>query len=146
MSSYRVRASISSAASEVTTKRGFALFCRCSLGDHAPLAAPAVERAPGEGGEAARGAALDQARGLGHREIVGDGADQALVAGEPKDVVDTVGLAPTHQRIAGKARVGPQQDLDPRPARPDLAIIRATSSTAPADASIFERLSLAASN
>ena len=66
------------------------------------------------------GPPLDQARGLGQREIVGDGLDQALVAGEPEDVVDTVGFAPAHQRLAGEAGVGPQQDLDPRPARPDL--------------------------
>ena len=89
------------------------------LGDHAPLAAPAVERAPGEVGEAAGRATLGQALGLGCGQIVGDGADQTLVAGEPEQVVDPVGFAPTHQRLAREARVGPQQDLDPRPTRPD---------------------------
>lgn len=90
------------------------------LGDHAPLTAPAVERAPGEVGETARRAALGQALGLGQRELTSDDPDQALVAGEPEDVIDPVGLAPVHQRITREARVGPQQDLDPGPARPDL--------------------------
>ena len=67
------------------------------------------------------GTALGQALGLGRGEIVGDGADQALVAGEAEDVVDAVRLAPRHQLVAGKARIGAQQDLDPRPARADLA-------------------------
>jgi hypothetical protein len=31
-----------------------------------------------------------------------------------------VPLAPRHHGLAGKARVGPQQDAHPRPARPDL--------------------------
>jgi hypothetical protein len=50
---------------------------------HAPVATPAVERAPGEVGEAARGATLGLALGLNRGEIVADDADQTLVAGEP---------------------------------------------------------------
>ena len=73
-----------------------------------------------EVGEAAGRGALGQALGLGGGQIVGDGADQTLVAGEPKQIVDPVGLAPRHQRLAGKAGVRPQQDLDLGPARPDL--------------------------
>jgi hypothetical protein len=65
--------------------------------------------------------ALGQALGLGEREIAGNGRDQALVAGETEDVVDPVGLAPAHERLARVARIGPQQDLDLRPAAPDLA-------------------------
>ena len=90
------------------------------LGDHPPGAAPAVERAPSEVGEAARGGGLGQALGRRQRESVGDGPDQALVAREAEDVIDAVGLAPAHQCIAGKARIRPQQDLDPWPARPNL--------------------------
>ena len=45
------------------------------LGHHAPLAAPAVERAPGKIGEAPRRAALGQALGLGLGERFGDRAD-----------------------------------------------------------------------
>ena len=48
------------------------------------------------------------------------GADQALVAREAEDVIDAVRLAPGHQLVAGKARIGAQQDLHPRPARADL--------------------------
>jgi hypothetical protein len=51
---------------------------------------------------------------------VGDGPDQALIARETEDVVDAVGLTPRHQLVAGKAGIGAQQDLDPRPTRPDL--------------------------
>jgi hypothetical protein len=83
------------------------------------MTALAVERASGEVSEAAHGGAVGQARGLGHRDIVGDGP--------------------------AKRPLRPQRDLDPWPARTDLATIRATSSTAPAEASMFERLSLAAS-
>jgi hypothetical protein len=90
------------------------------LGDHAPGPAPAVSRAPGEVGEAADRSPLGQALGLGEREIAGDRRDQALVAGETEDVIDAVGLAPAHQRLAREARIGAQQDRDPRPARPDL--------------------------
>jgi hypothetical protein len=90
------------------------------LGHHAPRAAPAVERAPGEVGEPARGAAPGQALGRGGGKIFGDRADQAPVAGEPEEVIDGVRLAPDHQRVPGKARIRPQQDLDPRPASTDL--------------------------
>ena len=75
------------------------------LGDDPALPAPAVERAPGEVGEAARRAALGQALGLGRGELLGDGADQALVAGEAEDVIDAVGFAPGHQLFPGKARI-----------------------------------------
>ena len=47
--------------------------------------------------------------------------DQARVAGEAEDEVDPVRLAPGHQRLAGEAAVGAQQDPHPRPAGADLA-------------------------
>ena len=45
---------------------------------------------------------------------------EARVAGEPEHEVDPVRFAPGHQALAREARVGPQQDANPRPARPDL--------------------------
>jgi hypothetical protein len=52
---------------------------------------------------------------------VGDRANQALVARQAEHVIDPVHLAPRHQLVPGKARIGAQQDLDPRPTSPDLA-------------------------
>jgi hypothetical protein len=75
----------------------------------------------GEVGEAARRPALGQALDRGRGELVGDGADQALVAREAEDVVDAVRLAPGHQLVPGKARIGAQHDRHPRPAGADLA-------------------------
>jgi hypothetical protein len=92
-----------------------------SLGDHPARAAPAVERAPREVGEAADGTALSQTRQRHRGEIVGDGANQALVARQAEDVIDAVRLAPGHELVAGKARIGTQQDLHPRPTGADLA-------------------------
>jgi hypothetical protein len=93
----------------------------CSLGQvlgfrhDAARPAPAVERAPEEVGEAAGRTAAIQALGLGRGQIVGDGADQALVTRQPEDVIDAMGLAPRHELVAGKARIGAQQDLHMRP-------------------------------
>jgi hypothetical protein len=44
----------------------------------------------GEVGEAAHRAGLGQALGFSASELVGDGADQALIARQTKDVVDTI--------------------------------------------------------
>ena len=91
------------------------------LGHDPALPAPTVERAPEEVGKAAGGSAPGQAISRGHGEVIGDGVDQALVARQAEDVVDTVGLAPDHQLLAGKAGLGPEQDLHPRPPGADLA-------------------------
>jgi hypothetical protein len=115
------------------------------LGHDPARLAPAVQGAPREVGEAAHRAALGQALGFSESALVGDRADQALVARETEDVVHAVRLAPCHQFVAGKARIGAQQDLDPRPPGADLADDAFDSSRAPADASIFDRRSLAAS-
>ncbi len=83
-------------------------------------AAPAVQRAPSQVGEAAGGTPLRQARPFGRGQVGGDGADQALVAREAEHIGDAVRLAPSHQGVAGKARIGAQEDLHPRPPGPDL--------------------------
>jgi len=136
-SSYRVRASIPLAGSEVTTKARVGAFGQMlGLGDDAALPAPAVQRAPGEIGEAAARAALGQALGLGCGQLRGDRANQAVVAGEAEQVIDGVRFAPRHPPAAGEglgpspqpggraspgqARVGAEDDLHPRPAGPDL--------------------------
>ena len=43
--------------------------------------------------------------------------DQAPIAREAEDIVDAIHLAPGHQLVPSKARIGTQQDLDPRPGR-----------------------------
>jgi hypothetical protein len=90
------------------------------LGHHAPLAAPAVQRAPGKIGEATGRATLSQALGRRRGKIFGDRADQTVVAGEAEEVIDAVGFAPAHQLVPGKARIGPEHDLHPWPAGADL--------------------------
>jgi hypothetical protein len=91
------------------------------LGDDPARAAPTAQRAPGEVGEAAGGTPLRQALQLGPSQVVGDGANQALVAREAEDIVDTVRLTPSHELVAGKPRIGAQQDLHPWPPGPNLA-------------------------
>ena len=53
-------------------------------------------------------------------ERVGDARLKPRVARQAEHVVDLVGLAPGHQGLAGKAGIGAQHDLHPRPARADL--------------------------
>ena len=48
-------------------------------------------------------------------------ADEPRVAREAEHEVDPVLFAPRHQRLAGEAGIGAQQNARPRPARPDLA-------------------------
>jgi len=91
-----------------------------SLGDDPARPAPAVQRAPGEVGKAARRTPVGEAFGLSGGQLVGDGADQAVVAGEPEQIIDGIRLAPRHQLVPGKARIGAQDDLHARPAGPDL--------------------------
>jgi hypothetical protein len=94
-------------------------------------APPAVERAPRE---------------VGPRRAARRHANQALVAGEAEDEVDPMGLALRHELIPGEAGIRPEQDLDLGPARARIWVrVRSTSATAPANASLFERLSFAAS-
>ena len=67
------------------------------------------------------GGAGGAAHGLGPGELGGDLGFKPGVAGMAEDVVDPVPLAPGHQRIAGEAAVGAQQNLHAPPAGADLA-------------------------
>jgi hypothetical protein len=70
--------------------------------------------------EAPRRLAARLRRGFGLRQLGRDLGLEALVARQAEHVIDPVLLAPRHQGLTGKARVGPQQDAHARPARPDL--------------------------
>lgn len=57
--------------------------------------------------------------GLSRRgHLGGDLRLETIILGQAEQVIDPMGFAPAHQRIAGKARVGPQHDaaLGPVPA------------------------------
>jgi hypothetical protein len=91
------------------------------LGHDTALAAPAVQGRIGEVVEPAGGLAGRGVLGFGLGQRVVDFGQQAGVAGEAEDVVDAVVFAPDHELVPGEAGTGPQQDLDLRPARADLA-------------------------
>jgi len=74
------------------------------LADHATLTAPAVARRPGEFVKPARRLTGGFAVLLGRGEFGSDLSDQALVLGQAKQIIDPIGLAPTHQSLAGKPR------------------------------------------
>ena len=106
----------------MTTKRGLASpRVHSALPIDAPPARPAVERRPAEVAEAPRRLAGPGRVLLGPGEVDGEFLDQARIAGQAEDEVDPVGLAPGHQRLAGEAAVGAEQDADPRPAGADPA-------------------------
>src|SRR5512144_2939564 len=75
---------------------------------------------------------------LGPGHVDGQRLEEPAVASEAEDVIDPVRLAPRHQRLAGEAAVGAR-------CAPAAAMIRATSSMAPADALMLDRRSFAAS-
>ena len=137
--------------SEVTMKRGLArpgspsaLPTPAFAGAGPARAGPCLQRAIAELGEQARRlAALPRAR-LGPVQGRLQAGREPLVARQAEDVIDPVRLAPGHQRLAGEAGVGAQHDLDRRPAGADLPDDPLHPSTAPALASMFDRLSLAA--
>ena len=116
------------------------------LADHPPGTVPALQRLPDEVTEPAGRLSGGGALRLGGREFGPDPGDQARVAGEAEDVINPVGFAPVHQRVAAEAGIGTQQDPHPRPAPAELANGPfSISSTAPAAASRFDRRSFAAS-
>ena len=75
-------------------------------------------------------------------ELGGDLGFKPGVAGMAK-TYRPVPLAPGHQRIAGEAAVGAQHNLHAPPAGADMAYDALDLLDAPAEASMFERLSLA---
>src|SRR4029077_19402991 len=89
------------------------------LGHDPALATPAVARAPGKVLEATGRLAgfLALLGSLG--EFALDLFDQAAVLGQAEQKVDAVGLAPSHQPVASKARIGAQQDAHLGPALAD---------------------------
>jgi hypothetical protein len=86
------------------------------LADDPARAAPAVEGLVAEVLEPAHRLAGPFRLDLGQGEFARDLVDQARVAGQAEEVVDPMSLAPGHQRLAGEARVGAQDDLHFRPA------------------------------
>jgi hypothetical protein len=53
-------------------------------------------------------------------QLGSDRGGEARVAGQAEQVINPVQLAPPHQFLAGKARIGAQQDPHRRPAGADL--------------------------
>ena len=90
------------------------------LADAPPLAGPAVARPIAELRVAAGRFPGCAASASAWSEFGGDLRDQPRVVGQAEHEVDPVGLAPAHQRLAGEARVGAEQDAHPRPAGADL--------------------------
>jgi len=90
------------------------------LGHNAALAAPAVARRPLGFLEPASGLAAGFAVFLGRGELAGNLADETLVLGQAKQEIDAIRLAPTHQRLAGKPRIGAQDHAHLGPAGADL--------------------------
>src|SRR5262245_30384865 len=111
--------------------------------DNPPLAAPAVQGRPREVLEAARWPVGPFAVMARRFQLGGDRGAEAHIAGQAEQVIDPIQLAPAHQPLAGKAA---RNRIRTRGQRTRIwAMIRATSSTAPALASIFDRRNLAAS-
>ena len=115
------------------------------LGYDPPFAAPAVERGVGEVVEPAGRLAGCAMLGLGLGERPGDRGHQAGVAGEAEEVVDAVGFAPAINSSRAKPESARSTILTRGQRARIWATMRSTSSRAPADASMFERRSLAAS-
>jgi hypothetical protein len=53
-------------------------------------------------------------------QFAGDLGFEARIAGQAEQVIDPVLFAPRHQRLAGKAGIGAEQDAHSGPARPQL--------------------------
>src|SRR5206468_10321508 len=83
-----------------------------------PFPAPAVAGSPAEILEAAGRLFGSLALLLRGGQFRRDLPDQSAVLGQAEQEIDTVVLAPGHQRLAGKARIATQQDthLGPAPA------------------------------
>src|SRR5207249_2265781 len=99
---------------------GFALR-PFGLADDAATAAPAFARRVLEVLEAACRLTSLAALRLGPGQVPFDLPDQPIVARQAEYKVHAIGLAPRHQPLAREARIGPHQDTNRRPARPDPA-------------------------
>src|SRR5215208_608844 len=123
MRSYRTRASISPRLSEVTTKRGFGSPRAHSALPTTRRRRDQLSRVDQRKSRKRRAGRLAGPSGLfpGPGHLDGEFLDQAGIAGQAEDEVDAVRLAPGHQRLAGEAAVGAEQDANPGPARPDAA-------------------------
>src|SRR6516162_9512695 len=82
--------------------------CPFRLADDPALAAPALEGSPGEVLEAPRRLGGALALLLRRAEVGLDLGAEARVVGQAEQEIDAVVLAPRHQRVAGKARIGAQ--------------------------------------
>src|SRR3982074_1872909 len=90
------------------------------LPDNPALARPAFPRSIGEVAEDSCGLArlLELLPGLSR--LTAQSSLQTGVAGQPKDKIHFMLLAPSHQLLTCKSRVGAQDDLDLRPAAANL--------------------------
>ena len=90
------------------------------LGHDPAPAAPALARRPHEALEAALRPAGASALGGDEIKLGRNLADEPLVARQPEQEVNAIGLAPSHQVIPCEAAVGAQQDAHLRPPTPNL--------------------------
>ena len=85
------------------------------FGYHPTLAGPALQGAVAKVGEDSDRLLKLVCEGFGLGQLRADGHFQAGIAGQTEQIVHLILLTPCHQRLSGKAGVGPQQDLDLRP-------------------------------
>src|SRR5262249_33056757 len=90
------------------------------LGHNPPFPAPALACSPVEVLEAACRLAGLLALLLRRGEFGFDLGVEARVLGQAEQEIDAIVLAPSHQRLAGKARIGAQQNAHLGPAPADL--------------------------
>ena len=84
------------------------------FGHHPTLSGPALQGAEAKVGEAPDRLLMLVREGFGLGQLGADGFFQAGIAGQTEQIVHLIVLTPGHQRLSGKAGVGPQQDLDLR--------------------------------
>src|SRR5689334_2517299 len=90
------------------------------LADDPAMAAPTIQSRPHEVLEATRRLASPDALHRRHQQLGLDRLLQTLVTCQAEQVVHPVRVAPSHQRLAGKAGIAAQQDAYPWPTLADL--------------------------